>query len=537
MNVRELITQYAAGVRDFRGVNLNEANLRGVKLSGANLSGANLNVANLSGANLSHANLNQARLNVARLSAANLSHAKLNRALLNVANLIRADLGHAELVEALIMRAELIRAELSGANLTGANLSGTDLREATLRGANLSYSNLSEVNLRDAVLSGAILEQVTLSGADVSRTDLSGANLREAELSQANLNRANLSGADLRRANLRWVDLSGANLRWADLSETKLSGANLIGADLSHANLVNASLVHADLTQARLLNVEWGGADLTGATLTGAKLHGVARYGLKTEGLSCDWIDLSPGGDRTQVVRLTPEKAKKFFNQTLPTVQIAVDAPYNFHANCALAQIYQQITQIYPVLNKPPSIEVSSRRTYLTFYVEKNEQLFPIAYCAILPFQDGEMAKQYLLALIEMLHAQSLETLGVSTHQQVRKMSADLNRVMEHLHELQAEKQKFLNPTADEFLSAYTHTVLTNSDNKTLDMYHHPAFGRRLNNSTNFNFYPGNTNTYTASSSPDEGLSEVVLPPVKNVVQFIQDFFSSDLKPVPSSGS
>lgn len=534
MNVRELITQYAAGVRDFRGVNLNEANLRGVKLSDANLSGANLNIANLSGANLSRVNLNQARLNVARLSAANLSHAKLNRALLNVANLIRADLGNAELIEALIMRAELIRAELSGANLTSANLSGTDLREATLRGANLSYSNLSEVNLRDAILSGAILEQVTLSGADVSRTDLSGANLREAELSQANLNRANLSGADLRRANLRWVDLSGANLRWADLSETKLSGANLIGADLSHANLVNASLVHADLTQARLMNVEWGGADLTGATLTGAKLYGVARYGLKTEGLTCDWIDLSPGGDRSQVFRLTPEKAKKFFNQTLPTVQIAVDAPYNLHANLALAQIYHQITQIYPDFHQPPSIEVSSRRTYLMFHVEHNEQLFPIAYSAIFPFKDGDMAKQHLLALLEMLQSQSLETLGVTTHQQVRHMSANVNRAIERLYELKAEKEKLVNSEANEFLCAYTHTVLTNSDNKTLDIYHNPAFGRRLNGSGNLNF---NQNPYAAGLKANEMSSELVLPPVKNVIQFIQDFFSSDWKSVPSSES
>ncbi|MDY7013138.1 MAG: pentapeptide repeat-containing protein, partial [Cyanobacteriota bacterium] len=351
-------------------------------------------------------------------------------------------------------------------------------------------------------------------------------------LSQANLNRANLSGADLRRANLRWVDLSGANLRWADLSETKLSGANLIGADLSHANLVNSSLVHADLTQARLMNVEWGGADLTGATLTGAKLHGVARYGLKTEGLACDWIDLSPGGDRTQTIRLTPEKAKKFFNQTLPSVQLAVDAPYNLHANLALAEFYHRITQVCPVLKQPPSIEVSSRRTYLMFHVESNEQLFPVAYCAILPFKDVQRAEQHLLALLEMLQSQNLETLGVTTHQQIRKMNANLAQAIEQLQEVRAEKQRFLNPEADAFLSASTHTVLTSSDNKTLDIYHHPSFGRRLHNTTNLSFNPDGL--YSVGSVPSEVSSELVLPPVKNVIQFIQDFFSADLKPVSS---
>ncbi|MBD2578483.1 pentapeptide repeat-containing protein [Oscillatoria sp. FACHB-1406] len=531
MNVKELITQYAAGVRDFRGVNLNEANLRGVRLSEINLSGANLNIANLSGANLSRANLDRARLNVARLNAANLSGAKLNRALLNVANLIRADLGKAELVEALIMRAELVRAELSGANLTSANLTGTDLREATLRGANLSYCNLSEVNLRDAILTGAILEQVILSSADISRTDLSGANLRDAELSQANLNRANLSGADLHRANLRWVDLSGANLRWADLSQTKLSGANLIGADLSHANLVNTSLVHADLTQARLIDVEWGGADLTGAILTGTKLHGVSCYGLKTEGLVCDWLDLSPGGDRTQVLRLTPEKAQKFFNQTLPTIQVMVDSPYNLSSNLILAQMYEQIARVCPDLKQAPGVEVSARRTYLEFRVENNEQLFIVAYCAIFPFKDAESAKKHLLMLLEMLQSQSLETLGVSIHQQLRLISANVNRTIEQLRELSAQKQKFLSAD-DGFLHAYTHTVLTNSDKKTLDIYHHPFFGRRQSHSSYSNFQDNN---YTGDWPENNENSDTVLPPIKSALQFIQDFFSSDLSPTLTS--
>ncbi|MFP4299052.1 MAG: pentapeptide repeat-containing protein [Spirulinaceae cyanobacterium] len=518
MNVKELVNQYAAGVRDFRGVNLNEANLRGINLSGADLSGASLNVANLSGANLSGANLSRAKLNVARLSAANLSRANLTGAFLNVANLIRADLAEAELREAVIVRAELVRAELSSANLSGANLNGTDLREATLRNVNLSYSNLSEVNLRDAVMTGAILEQSILNGSDLSRTDMRDVNLRDAELSQANLNRSNLSGADVRRSNLRWVDLSGANLSWADLSDAKLSGANLIGSDLSHANLVNTSLVHADLTQARLIEAEWVGADLTGATLTGAKLYGVPRFGLKTEGVACHWVDLSPGGDRSQIYRLTPEKAKRFFNQTLPTVQVIIDAPYTLPANLALAAYYERIGEVYPPLKQPPSVEVSSRRTYLTFKTDTNQHIFALAYCAVLPFRDSSATEHYLMAVLEQLQAAQFDTIGVREHSQIRSILANLKSVYEQIKIVRKEAAAFQTEAAKPFLQAPTHTILTNSSNKTLDIYLHPAFGRRGRKISALTTYDGVD--FHLNVKP-----ELILPPVKTVLQFIQDFF------------
>jgi len=57
MHVKEMLSRYEAGQRDFRNLNLIAANLRNLNLSGINLSGANLAKANLAGANLSQANL------------------------------------------------------------------------------------------------------------------------------------------------------------------------------------------------------------------------------------------------------------------------------------------------------------------------------------------------------------------------------------------------------------------------------------------------------------------------------------------------
>lgn len=95
INLPDIVSQYAAGKRDFRRINLKGVNLSNANLSGANLEGANLAKANLSNVNFSGANLRGA--------------------------------------------------DLRGANLRGANFYFADLTESYLWGADLDSANLSEV--------------------------------------------------------------------------------------------------------------------------------------------------------------------------------------------------------------------------------------------------------------------------------------------------------------------------------------------------------------------------------------------------------
>jgi uncharacterized protein YjbI with pentapeptide repeats len=516
MTLEELLEKYAAGITDFRGVDLSEANLSGVKLSGANLSEANLSVVNLSGANLSETNFSGTKLNVARLRGAHLEQAILNHASLNVANLIRANLSRAQLKSASLIRAELIRADLSRADLLEANLSSADLREATLRQANLRGANLSEATLRGATLTGANFEQANLSSADLGRTDLGGANFRDAELRQANLGRANLSGANLSGANLRWADLSGANLRWADLSGAKLSGANLIGADLSNVNLTNASLVHADLSQAKLIKVEWVGADLTGATLTGAKLYATSRFGLKTDDLTCEWLDLSPKGDRSIIQKFDAEDSREFFNETSPTIRIIIDAALEQEANFALAGAYFQIAQEYRELRQPPTMDIGRRRTVLTFRVDSDEALFPTAYIAILPFKDATTTHKNICSVIEMLNNEEILKLGLKSPYRMKQLTDILEEARINANAIK-EMKKILEIAAKlNFFQAPTQTILTNSSAQTLIAHDHPNFGKRFLNR------PGvNRPVY------DENYSEAakfILPSLDVVVDFVKGF-------------
>lgn len=519
MSVRELLEKYTAGERDFSGINLTEANLSRVHLCHANFSRAILSIANLSGSNLNGANLSYAKLNVARLSGASLINANLNGALLNVANLIRANLTEAELVQTALIRAEMIRTNLTRANLSEANLNGADLRESKLDHANLSGANLSEADARSASLVEANLTEANLNGTDLSKADLSGVELRDAELRHANLHRANLQGANLQGANLRWADLSGADLRWADLSDAKLSGTNLIGANLSHANLLNTSLVHADLTQANLMWVHLEGADLSGAILTGAKLHGVSRFNLRTEGMSCEWLDLSPHGDYSRVCRFTPEDFQKFFNQIHPIVQITIDRPLSQAANFALAETYYQISKQYPELNLLPSIEVGYRRTTLSFKVDADELLFPTAYVAIVPFEDAEPTQKSAIALLKFIQAKGSEILGVKDANRVAKLSVSLLKKMRRVSTIDRRPLSSQTGAESEFFSAPIQIVMTNSSAHHLSLYHNPLFGKR--------YLHGSGMATTPDASSDKSKT-ILLPPQGMALEFIQGFYSLD---------
>ncbi|MCS7225641.1 MAG: pentapeptide repeat-containing protein [Gloeomargarita sp. SKYB31] len=182
VRARQLLQRYAAGERDFSGINLIGCNLQGANLEGINLSRADLMLADLSGC-------------------------------------------------------LLIGAKLAGANLIGAELVKTNLREASLSGANLIGANLSQANLSGSQLVGSNLSaanfyQSRLRKADLSEALAAGANFTSADLREATLYATNLHGAVLNQASLEHANLTGANLWQTQMTQANLEGANLTGAVL-----------------------------------------------------------------------------------------------------------------------------------------------------------------------------------------------------------------------------------------------------------------------------------------------------------------
>ena len=472
-NAAILLKKYAEGERDFSDIILNECTLSGAKIPHIILQRACLKVVNLSTANLSHANLQQAILNVSRLSGANLSRSQLQQAQLNVANLIRAVLVGADLTAASLIRAELLRADLSNATLSHANLQEADLREARLRWARLDRANLSQCNLRNSSLLGADLTAAQLYSVSLEGANLSGAVLIEAELRHANLQSANLSGANLRGVNLRWADLSGANLQEADLTDAKLSGANLMGAQLTGATLENTTLVHADLSRTNLQKMYCVGSDLSGATLTGALVHGASCYDLQTADTVCEWLDVGPQGDHSQLRHFqSAAEIHTFLNHRPPQVQLVVDVALNHTAHRFLAEAYEYIGRTVLAFDRPPEIEINHRRTTLTFVAQAETMLLAIAYLATWPFQDSKAVTATLSDLI----TQGLERpQRLPTQDQAHEHLYDVMQSLER-QELQALRQDL---HEHPFFAAPLQAKLANAGGQALELYHNPRFGIR----------------------------------------------------------
>lgn len=434
---------YAGGERTFH-----KSQLRKVRWQGRHFNGADFK-----GSDFTKAQLQQAQLCKANFSSSQLAQARLSEAQLTKSWFKRADLQRAQLNEANLQEAQLKQACLAWAQLEGA-----DCRRASLIATNLEHANLK--------------------GADFSQAVLSGADLRFAEMQHANFQRANLSGANLSGANLRWVDLSGANLRWADLSDAKLSGANLMGADLSNATLTHTSLVHADLTQACLSRVHWVGADLSQATLTGAKLYETPRFGLQTKELVCEWVDLSPGGDRAQVHRFnTPQQAQQFFRPARPRVQLTIDAGLEHYDHFVLASFYHQVARKFPLFKHPPSIEIDQRRTTFSFVLEKETDLLALAYLVVHPFKEVKSAHYNIQKLLETL--QALETkLTVAEQKAVERTSHQLKPLIDQLKPVKMPS----NHPSQSFFDSPMQVMLQNSSGEMVTLHQHPQFGKRIVN-------------------------------------------------------
>jgi uncharacterized protein YjbI with pentapeptide repeats len=173
-------------------------------------------------ADLSWADLrgHAAILKVTQLEQANLRGVKLQNADLASAHLQGAQLHEAELqgthlIGAQLQRAILMNAQLHGAELQAADLTSAQIQGANLGGAQLQGAKLYETQLRGAYLEGAILEGGTAIVSALGRMEVLPANVTDADFRDVDLSNAQLSTVTGLRAEM----LAGAVLTNAKLPD------------------------------------------------------------------------------------------------------------------------------------------------------------------------------------------------------------------------------------------------------------------------------------------------------------------------------
>ena len=155
---------------DLRGAKLTEAQLAGVDFSGAALQCADLSRAKLGGSNLQDVTAMESNFAGADLHAAIMNRADLNNAYILQAKLKASKLRAACLTWCNLSYSDLTDADLSDAIMQSTQLWGTDLTRATLCGAHIAatifgYAKLEQADFTDAGIDDAIFGHNDLSVA------------------------------------------------------------------------------------------------------------------------------------------------------------------------------------------------------------------------------------------------------------------------------------------------------------------------------------------------------------------------------------
>ena len=249
----------------------------------------------------------------------NLIEADLSEMDLSGANLANVDLSGAKLISADLSDVNFSNAYLASANLSFARLVKTNFSFTYLGGCDLSFANFDRANLSGAYLASAKLSFADLSGADLSFANLGGANLSESDARKARFSFADLNG----------VNFSSANLAGTDFKEANLSRANFIQANLTNANLIFANLTDANLSNATALFTNFQTAIFTGAIVENWKIN---SHTVLDEAI-CEYIYLksphNPNSNNSNSfaedfkISFAPGEFTKLFQKTRETIQFS----------------------------------------------------------------------------------------------------------------------------------------------------------------------------------------------------------------------
>lgn len=237
--------------------------------------------ANLRGALMRDIDWNAVQLADADMRDIDLSGADLQKV---VWNNVRADRG--EFVEA-----DLRNSTISHCRFPQADLCRADLQSATAWDVDFARANLSGCNLSNSLVPQSSFIDADLREANFQRASLQGANLSEAKIGEADFRGVDFTKAMLQNLRLRMALLDGAvfsqaRMHGCDLECVGWEDARFDGAFMSRAYLTGTVFPRGDfrgtvLRQSGLADIQWEGADLRGADLGGVSFHlGSTRSGL-----------------------------------------------------------------------------------------------------------------------------------------------------------------------------------------------------------------------------------------------------------------
>jgi uncharacterized protein YjbI with pentapeptide repeats len=223
-----------------------QPNLARVEFAIAATSMGQVRGVNLSGYDLSDAIMRNCSLAFANLIQTRFSKSNLREALINQSKVVKSDFSDADLTQASMSSLECIGTKFRGADLTRALL-----HDSNLFGCDFDGADLEDAELETARLNGSSFRGAQLLGTRCGSSNLGGCSLAEADLSGAHLVRTDLAGADLTRARVYglscWDVTITDETTQRDLVVTQRGSATISVDDIRVAQFVHLILNNANL--------------------------------------------------------------------------------------------------------------------------------------------------------------------------------------------------------------------------------------------------------------------------------------------------
>lgn len=108
--------------------------------------------------------------------------------------------------------------------------------------------------------------------------------------------------------------------------------------------------------------------------------------------------------------------------------------------------------------------------------MSSDDQLFLVAYLAILPFRDATATHCNLARLLQTVQSQRVDQLSVRALSRIQALHTHLS----HLADQVVNFQPFSNLPRALFFQSPTQTMLTNISQQSLTLHQHFLFGKRL---------------------------------------------------------
>jgi len=183
----------------FDELELNEVNLRNIKLTYVDLGSIVFKSADLTGATI-----NSSNLYLADLSYVKANHCTMNDSVLDNANLMGAYFQESNLFESRFVGSHIQNVKFKNSILTRSLLNGANLQETDFSAANLDFvdfSNLDNTDLEKTKIRNTKFQKAHLEHAQFHKVDFSqGVDFTDAILDYADFRESNITGKEISKA-------------------------------------------------------------------------------------------------------------------------------------------------------------------------------------------------------------------------------------------------------------------------------------------------------------------------------------------------